>query len=131
MNPVFRDIRHLVVGLSVVTAGAAHAQFEHVVQAHESAQVKALATQVCDTSAFPPFNRYGPWSFVLCDGASTVVATCRITASPRAVQNLPSTMMRRTLLRLIENHMLTGDVALANGQGPLTVTCQVPEDQAS
>lgn len=59
-------------------------------------------TKVCDTSAFPPFNRYGPRRFDLCDGATGVVGSCHITASTRARKALPSPMLRRALLRLIE-----------------------------
>lgn len=113
------------VGFSA-KAGAQFATVEHAT----AANVHVTPTQVCDTSAFPPFNRFGLWSFALCDSGSAIVSVCYITASRRAVQGLPASMMRRTLLRLIENHDARNEVEQGR-QGALMLFCHHPEDQSS
>ncbi|RPH10415.1 MAG: hypothetical protein CBC49_010585 [Alphaproteobacteria bacterium TMED89] len=130
MNPVFRDFLAVCASLflGVLNAKPGFAQFEHM-RLESGEQALGLAAQVCDTSAFPPFNRDGPWRFVLCDGASVIVATCNITASAHTVANLPASMMRRALLRLIENHdPISG--AGEGGTGALVLTCELPQPQS-
>ena len=129
MNRVFGLGVVALVSLCVGFSTQAQAQFATVEHA-TAANVHVTPTQVCDTSAFPPFNRFGPWSFALCDGASAIVSLCYITASRRAVQGLPASMMRRTLLRLIENHDVQNEVQQER-QGVLVLFCHHPEDQSS
>ena len=85
----------------VLCPALAQAQFQQV-RATANLSERIIQTKVCDTSAFPPFNRHGPWRFDLCNRTADVVERCHILASVRAKQVLPSPMLRRALLRLIE-----------------------------
>lgn len=85
----------------VLCPALANAQFQKV-RATVSLPERFTQTKVCDTSAFPPFNRHGPWHFDLCNGAAEVIGSCHISASMRAKEVLPSPMLRRALLRMIE-----------------------------
>lgn len=85
----------------VLCPALADAQFQQV-RATVSLPERFIQTKVCDTSAFPPFNRHGPWHFDLCNVAAEVIGSCHISASMRAKEVMPPTMLRRALLRMIE-----------------------------
>ena len=104
------------------------AQFQQVgVQALPP--VVASATTVCDTSAFPPFNRHGPWSFALCDDVESVVVTCEISASSLVKDILPPQSLRRALLRLIEEFD-GGEMVLETEHRALTLDCEAADTVA-
>ena len=94
-------VMKLAALLLVLCPALANAQFQQV-RATVSLPERFIQTKVCDTSAFPPFNRHGPWRFDLCNVAAEVIGRCHISASMRAKEVLPSPMLRRALLRLIE-----------------------------
>ena len=80
----------------VLCPALANAQFQKV-RATVSLPERLTQTKVCDTSAFPPFNRLD-----LCNVAAEVIGSCHISASMRAKEVLPAPMLRRALLRMIE-----------------------------
>jgi len=114
---------------AVLFPACATAQFQQqAVQAALPSGV--LQAKVCDTSAFPPFNRHGPWSFDLCDGHASTVVSCEITASVRAKRALPAPMLRRALLRLIEEYEAGAGVEDAV-HSALSLACVSLADQSS
>lgn len=102
-------------------APAANAQFKHV-RAQVVAPQLASTSTICDTSAFPPFNRKGPWSFALCDDADERVMTCYISATKLAQDKLPPAMLRRALLRMMEEYE-QGEGLPAAMAGALNLDC--------
>ena len=111
--------------LSLLALGAlsptANAQFKHV-RAQVVAPQLASTSTICDTSAFPPFNRKGPWSFALCDDADERVMTCYISATKLAQDKLPPAMLRRALLRMMEEYE-QGEGLPAAMAGALNLDC--------
>lgn len=104
-----------------VTPLMSHAQFQKL-GAGSVTPIVASAATVCDTSAFPPFNRHGPWTFSLCDHGEAVVATCEISASSLVKDILPPQTLRRALLRLIEEFD-GGEMGLETEHRALTLDC--------
>lgn len=102
-------------------ASSANAQFKHV-RAQVVAPQLASTSTICDTSAFPPFNRKGPWSFALCDDADERVMTCYISATKLAQDKLPPAMLRRALLRMMEEYE-QGEGLPAAMAGALNLDC--------
>jgi len=118
----------LLISSLLVLPVAASAQFQHV-RAQVAAPELARSSTICDTSAFPPFNRHGPWTFSLCDEVDAIVMTCAISASALAKDKLPAAMLRRALLRMMEEYETSLDGRLAT-QGALTMDC-APHDTAA
>lgn len=112
----------------VLFPACAAAQFQQ--QATQAALPAGFnQAKVCDTSAFPPHNRHGPWSFDLCNGQASAVVSCEITASVRAKRALPAPMLRCALLRLIEEYETGAGVEEAV-HSALALTCVSTVDQS-